>query len=206
MFREKPIRADVWKKMSAACLLVVHPAAIPDEFRGSYAALLRAGIAEKRLEPLATFPARGSPDLAFRFTACPHFDARVPESEKQEAAQRTLEAVLDLESSLHPPFGVIDVPRENDTVSSGSWGFGWALDDSGIAEVRVSFDDGPGVPTVIHQPHPGVRDVHPGYPDSDAPGFGFSVPALGPGPHTLKAVFVGRDGGKTELPRRITVR
>jgi hypothetical protein len=208
MFTEKPIRAEIWKKMAdaGACLLIVHPRAIPDETRGSYAALLRAGIDERRLDPVTTFVGRDDSDLVFRFAGCPSFDPRIAASEMPAAARQTLEAASGLEQALHPPFGVIDVPRENDTVTSGAWCFGWALDDSGVAEVRVSFDDGPGVPTVIHQPHPGVREVHPGYPDSAAPGFGFAVPRLGPGPHTLKVIFVGRDGGKTEAQRRIVVR
>jgi hypothetical protein len=208
MFAEKPIRAEVWKRMTetGACLLIVHPRAIPDESRESYAGLLRSGIDEQRLEPLTTFANRDDSDLVFRFADSPPFDPRIPASEKQAAARRTLEAVSELEHFLHPPFGVLDVPRENDTVASGAWGFGWALDDSGIAEIRVSFDGGPGVPTTIHQPHPGVREAHPSYPENAAPGFGFAVPPLPPGPHTLKVIFVGRDGGKTELQRRIIVR
>ena len=208
MFAQKPIRAEIWKRMAeaGACLLIVHPRAIPDESRPAYASLLRAGIDERRLEPVTTFVGRDDSDLVFRFAGCPAFDPRIAPSEKAAAARRTLEAASALEQALHPPFGVIDVPRENDTVTSGAWCFGWALDDSGVARVRVTFDDGPNVPTVIHQPHPGVREVHPAYPDSGAPGFGFAVPALPPGPHTLKVLLVGRDGGKTEYERRIVVR
>ena len=208
MFAEKPIRAEIWKRLAGtgACLLIVHPRAIPDEFRGSYAGLLRAGIEELRLEPLTTFANREGFDLVFRIAGCPAFDPRIPASGKPAAARLTLERVSELEQTLHPPFGVIDAPRENDTVTSGAWGFGWALDDSGVAQVRVSFDNGPDVPAVVHQPHPGVREVHPAYPESAAPGFGFAVPPLPPGPHTLRVIFVGRDGGKTELQRRIVVR
>ncbi len=208
MFAEKPIRAEVWKRIRemGACLLIVHPAAIPDESRRSYAGLLRAAIDQRRIDPITTFTDRGASDLVFRLTDCPQFDPRIPASEKEAAVRRTLEAVLDFEHNLNPPFGVLDVPRENDTVSPGAWSYGWALDDSGIAEVRVSFDDGPDAPTAIHQPHPGVREVHPGYPDSATPGFGFAVPALPPGPHTIKVVLVGRDGGTTELKRPINVR
>ncbi len=208
MLAEKPIRAEVWKRVveMGACLLIVHPRAIPDESRGSYAGLLRAGIDRRRIEPITTFANRGAPDLVFCLTDCPLFDPRIPASEKEAAARRTLEEVSKFEHNLHPPFGVIDVPRENDKVSSGAWSYGWALDDSGIAEVRVSFDDGPNISTAIHQPHPGVREAHPDYPDSAAPGFSFAVPALPPGRHTIKVIFVGRDGGKTDLSRKIVVR
>jgi hypothetical protein len=208
MFAEKPIRAEIWNKISdaGACLLIVHPRAIPDEARGSYAGLLRAGIEERRLEPLTTFADRDGSDLVFRFAACPSFDPRITASAWPAAAKRALEGASELEHALHPPFGIIDRPRENDTVSPGTWGFGWALDDSGIAQVRVSFDDGPVVPTAIHQPHPGVTEAHPGYPETAAPGFGFPVPPLPAGPHTLKVTLVARDGGKTEIQRRIVVR
>jgi hypothetical protein len=208
MFAEKPIRAEVWKRVveMGACLLIVHPRAIPDESRGWYAGLLRAGIDRRRIEPITTFANLGAPDLVFRLTDCPLFDPRIPASEKEAAARRTLEEVSEFEHNLHPPFGVLDVPRENDTVSSGAWSYGWALDDSGIAEVRVSFDEGPNVTTAIHQLHPGVREAHPDYPESTAPGFGFAVPALPPGRHTVKVILVGRDGGKTDLSRKIVVR
>ena len=208
MFAEKPIHAVVWTRIEemGACLLVVHSRAIPDESRGSYAGLLRAGIDRRRIEPITTFGHRGAPDLVFRLTVCPRFDPRIPESEKEAAARRTLEGVLDLEHNLHPPFGVLDVPREDDTVAPGAWCYGWALDDSGIAEVRVSFDEGPDAPAAIHQPHPGVREAHPDYPENDAAGFGFAVPQLPRGPHTIKVIFVGRDGGTTELTRPINIR
>jgi hypothetical protein len=112
MFAEKPVRAEIWKKMAeaGACLLIVHSRAIPDELRGSYAGLLRAGVDELKLKAITTFTDRDGPDLVFRFSDCPSFDARIPEAEKEEAARRTREAVADLVHSLHPPFGVIDVP------------------------------------------------------------------------------------------------
>jgi hypothetical protein len=40
----------------------------------------------------------------------------------------------------------------------------------------------------------------------DNAGFGFVVPALTPGPHTLRLTFVARDGGRAELKRRINIR
>lgn len=208
MFSEKPIRAEVWKRMAemGACLLVVHPRAIPDEHRASYIGLLRAGIDQRRAEPLRTFSHRDSSDLVFRLAGCGPFDPRIPEGERHAAAKETLRAVSELENALNPPFGYLDTPRENERVASGAWAFGWALDDSGIAEIHVSFDGGPDVPTVIHQPHPGVREVHPNYPDADTAGFGFAIPALPRGPHTLTLTLIARDGGKAELKRQINIR
>ncbi len=208
MFSEKPIRSEVWKRMAemGACLLVVHPSAIPDENRAFYIGLLRAGIDQRRAEPVRTFSRRGSSDLVFGLAGCGPVDSRTPEGERHAAARETLRALSDLENALHPPFGYLDTPGENERVGSGAWSFGWALDDSGIAEIHASFDGGPDVPTVIHQPHPGVREVYPDYPDAATAGFGFAIPALPSGPHTLTLTLVARDGGKTELKRQITAR
>ena len=53
------------------------------------------------------------------------------------------------EAAQHPPFGFLDVPKENDSAASGSWSYGWALDDSGVASVTVSLDNG--APLVVIQ-------------------------------------------------------
>jgi hypothetical protein len=208
MFLEKPIRAEVWRKIAdaGACLLLVHPSAFPDESRPHYIRLLRSGIEQGKVEPLRTFPGRTGPDLAFRLTNCHPFDVGLAADRRPEARRETEEAFREVEGVMNPPFGVIDLPKENQTVASGSWGYGWALDDSGIAEVRVSVDARPTTPAVIHQPHPGVSDVHPNYPDSEKSGFGFPLPALSPGPHLLSVTIVGKDGGKTELKHQILIR
>ena len=208
MFSEKPIREDVWRRMreARACLLILHPTYLPDESRAEYLHLLRSGIDEARAEPLKTFVTRDSSDLVFRLKGCAPFDPRIPEGERAAARRETTLAFHELEGVTHPPFGWIDTPREHETVASGAWGYGWALDDSGVADVRVFVDGVEGAHPLIHQPHPGVREVHPGYPDSDKPGFGFALPALAPGPHTLTVTIIGRDGGKADLSRRIVVR
>jgi len=208
MFARKPIPEDVWGRLreADACLLILHPRYLPDESRAQYIRLLGTGISEGRVEPLKTFATRDSPDLVFRLAGCASFDPRVPEGERDAARRETERAFRELEGVTNPPFGFIDTPRERETVASGAWGYGWALDDSGVADVRVSVDGVEGAHPLIHQPHPGVREVHPGYPDSDRSGFGFALPALPPGSHTLTVTIVGRDGGKTELKREITIR
>ena len=208
MFSEKPIRQEVWKRMRdfGACLLVFHPRFLPDESRPHYIRLLRAGIDSGSAEPLKAFPSRESVDIVLRLSGCSSFDPGIPEAER-EAARRTAErAFREVESILNPPFGVIDTPREHEIVGSGAWGYGWALDDSGVADVRVSVDGVEAVHPLIHQPHPGVREFHPNYPDSEKSGFGFSLPAVTPGPHTLSVTIIGKDGGVTELKRGIVVR
>jgi hypothetical protein len=208
MFAEKPIREDVWRKMreAGACLLIVHPRVLPPESRSHYVSLLRSGLDGRRLEPIKTFPSRDGSDLVFRLEGCAPFETGIPAADQDSARRQTLEAFGEIEGMTNPPFGVIDAPKENQTAASGSWGYGWALDDSGIAQVLISVDGGAATPALIHQPHPGVRDVHPNYPDSDKPGFGFALPTLAPGPHKLSVTLVARDGGKTELKHQIQIR
>jgi hypothetical protein len=111
-----------------------------------------------------------------------------------------------LEHVLHPPFGFITSPAEGQVVEPGTWAFGWALDDSGVARVIVSADDGPSIPVAVGQPHPGVESAYPGFPDAAHAGFGFAMPALPPGSHTLTITIIARDGGRTDLKRSIEVR
>jgi len=104
------------------------------------------------------------------------------------------------------PFGFIDTPKENDTIAGGTWAYGWALDDSGILSVEASLDNGPGTPAAVGQPFPGVKEAYPNFPDSDKPGFGFSIPKLAAGPHLLVVTVTARDGGKTEMKRHIQIK
>jgi hypothetical protein len=105
----------------------------------------------------------------------------------------------------HPPFGFIDTPKENDSVASGSWAYGWALDDSGIASVSAALDSGPATQAAIGQPYPGVKQAYPNFPNADKAGFGFPIPAAAAGPHLLTVTISSNDGGKTELKRQIKI-
>jgi hypothetical protein len=104
-----------------------------------------------------------------------------------------------------PPFGFLHSPEEGATVKPGSWAFGWALDDSGIAQVTVSADTGASSPVALGQPFPGVAQSYPGYPDADKAGFGFPIPKIDSGIHTLTITLVAKDGGKTEIKRQVRV-
>jgi hypothetical protein len=109
-------------------------------------------------------------------------------------------------ADAHPPFGVLDVPRENLAVDSGGWGYGWALDDSGIASVTVSFDGGPAASAKIGDPFPGVKEAYPNLPDSDRAGFIFAIPKLPPGPHSLSVTIIAKDGGQAALGRQFQIK
>jgi hypothetical protein len=106
----------------------------------------------------------------------------------------------------HPPFGFLDVPRENDTVAAGSRAYGWALDDSGIAAVTASLDDGPPAAAALGQNFPGVREAYPTFPNSDKAGFGFGIPSAAAGPHLLIVTFTAKDGGKTDIKRHFQIK
>jgi len=139
----------------------------------------------------------------------------------QEMSERDLRAIYEYLSAIpcveggpgepanrcnNPPFGVIASPNENDSVASGSWAYGWALDDSGIASVSAALDNGPPTQALIGQFFPGVKETYPTFPNADKAGFGFPIPAGTAGPHLLVVTLSSNDGGKTELKRQISIK
>ncbi len=105
-----------------------------------------------------------------------------------------------------PPFGFLHTPMEGATVAPASWAFGWALDDSGIAQVTVTAETGVTSPVAMNQTFPGVAQTYPGFPNTERAGFGFPVPKVDPGLHTLIVTFIANDGGRTEIRRQIRVK
>jgi hypothetical protein len=114
-----------------------------------------------------------------------------------------LEAASDADAA--PPTVLLQAPAEGQRVAPGFWGFGWAVDDSGIAEVRVGSERGPAGIAQLGGKWPGLRETFPDLPGSAEGGFGFPVPELTAGAHVLKITVMARDGGTTELSRRIVV-
>jgi hypothetical protein len=200
---KRPIPDAVWEMLAErkAAFLLFHPGQGEGDAPVAYVEAVRRGVAGQRLQPVRSFPHGDHRDLVFRFPAGP---AAPPTTDPDSETVR--QELRRMESLLNPPFGFLDAPREGETVASGAWAFGWALDDSGVAAVLVSAEGGPATPAVIGQPHPGVAPVYPSYPDADRAGFGVSLPALPAGPHTVTVTIVGKDGGKTELRRQIVVR
>jgi hypothetical protein len=109
-------------------------------------------------------------------------------------------------AELHPPFGYIETPRENETVASGSRAYGWALDDSGVTSVTASLDGGPAAPAELGQSSPAVKQAYPTFPNSDKAGFFFEMPSVAAGPHVLAVTIEGKDGGKTDLKRHVQIK
>jgi len=73
---------------------------------------------------------------------------------------------------------------------------GWALADSGIRKVVIVVDGVDFGTAIYGSSRPEVEDLHPGYPDSHAAGFGFrlNTPAFGNGEHTVWARAETFDG------------
>ena len=206
--RLRPIPQTVWQDLAGlrATVLVFHPhEATPLELN-SYRHLVQRGLREGRIELLGSFPDAGGDDFAFHLASAPRFDPRLPADAVSRAAEGIERVFAVSESEIAPPFGVIQVPAEGQTIPPGFWGFGWALDDSGIAEIRVSTELGPAGIAQIGANWPGLAAAYPEYVDAGSGGYGFIVPGVPPGPHTLIVTLVGRDGGQAALRRRVVVR
>jgi len=72
-----------------------------------------------------------------------------------------------------PPFGYFDGPNGRNAVTGVVGVTGWALDDNGIARVDIYVDGLPVGSAIYGQHRAGVAARYPGYPDSEAGGFGF---------------------------------
>ena len=202
----RPIPDDVWTWMAKleGSVLLFHPHESTVIEALPYRRAVRRGLATGEIELLGSFPHAGDRDFAFRLTRGPRFEPKVPAPADAARALEDLFAVSD--AQLARPFGVIDHPPEGSEVVPGSFGFGWALDDSGIANISVSMESGPPRPASLGGNRPDIEKAYPDYDDAVHAGFGFSVPDVAPGAHTLVVTLVGRDGGKTVLRRHVNVR
>jgi hypothetical protein len=207
ILRQRPIPDSAWDAMAGldAALLIYHA----HEGRGpqlaKYAHAIRRGLASGEVEIVGDFPHADGRDFAFRLTKGPRWDA--PPAAGGEA-QRLEDAIAWLEANvarLEPPVGTVHLPAENQKVAPGFWVHGWAVDDSGLAEIRVATELGPAGVAMLGSRWGGVEAMFPDYLGAATAGYGFPVPDLPPGPHTLRLTLVARDGGTTTLERRIVV-
>jgi hypothetical protein len=176
----------------------------------AYRRFAQEGLAQGRLELLGSALHGVHRDFLFRLRGGDGADGGAfasgfSNAERSDAAAR-LQALFDEPSAqFSPPFGVIHVPAEGQTVAAGSWGMGWALDDSGIAEIRIATELGPAGLAQLGGRWPGLAENFPDFPDAAHGGYGFEVPVVPPGPHILSVTLVARDGGVTEMKRPIVV-
>lgn len=208
LFEKRPVPDTAWERVRAAdgTLLVLHLHEVDGFARLNLARATGSALSAGRLEVLGSFPHGAQWDFVFRIAPSPPFETGISPVDRDRAAAEFGRLTSIAETELAPPFGVIDIPSENAEVAAGSFGLGWALDDSGIAEIRVATELGPGAPGVVGGPRPDIPPVHPDYSDAANSGFGFVVPSVPSGPHTLTITLVGKDGGRTVLTRPIRVR
>jgi len=104
-----------------------------------------------------------------------------------------------------PPVGFLDGPEAGAIVHANTSLTGWALDDSGIAQVTFAIDGQNPKPVAIGLPHPGVAAAFPGKPGNESAGFAIEVPSLPRGPHSLTITIQAKNGGKTEIRRQFLI-
>jgi hypothetical protein len=210
--KRRPIPDSAWRTMGdlGASLLVYHS----HEGRGfrvvGYADALDRALSEGRLELVRSFPHGTGRDFVFLSTAATWLDrARQAAAPPEETRRLYDSAVTELRHDvaiLSPPVGNIHLPEEGQRVSPGFWVHGWAVDDSGVAEVRFSTDSGAAGVALAGGVWPGLAEVFPDYPEVKTSGsYGFALPELSPGSHTLSVTIVGKDGGTTTLRRSVDV-
>ena len=120
-------------------------------------------------------------------------------------------------ANTQPPFGFIDTPADNSTGITGSLPVtGWALDDVGVARVRIFRDPVFGEParqiylgdaTFVDGARPDVQAAFPSLPFASRAGWGYllltnMLPARGTGTYHLFAYADDIDGRSTLLGSR----
>jgi hypothetical protein len=198
----KPIPDGVWNMLfeREASLLLFHPGQLRPEATIAYAEAIGRGMSEGRIRLLRSFPDGEARDYVFELASSglklePERDSGRMENDRQA-----------LSTLRHPPFGYIDAPKEWETVSGGSWGYGWALDDSGVVRVSGVLEDGTHVAVAYGLPHPGPPKVYPQYPGVEHSGFSFQIPPLPAGTYKIIFTIHARDHGTQSLVRYVHVR
>jgi hypothetical protein len=108
-----------------------------------------------------------------------------------------------------PPFGSFDTPGDGSTVSSSIAVTGWALDDSGVANVKIYRQQGNtlvfiGDAVLVEGARPDVAASYPQYPNNTKAGWGYMLltnflPNSGNGTFVLHAVATDAVGKTTTL-------
>jgi hypothetical protein len=209
--KRRPIPDSVWERMGelGACVLVYHPHVREGVFVAAYADALDRAVTSGGLELVRSFPHGDDRDFVFVAAGGSWADRLREDGAGRARTRSALDATIARVRAdgmrLAPPFGNLEAPAKGATVAPQDWGFGWALDDSGIADVRAATEAGP-IAVAVHLPREGLERLYPDYPEADRGMFAFRVPDLAPGTHRLTVTFVGRDGGTTSIERAFRIR
>jgi hypothetical protein len=199
----RPIPDDVWDSIEGlgARVLIYHPAAVEPGRRGAYRVAVRRALERGRITLLRSFANAAQQDFAFRIGPAARESAAGPDARSRALLDRFLAVAED---ALSPPVVGIVFP---DPVRPGDWRGGWAVDDSGVAEIRIASELGPAGLALLHMRHPGLAAAFPDIAEAadDRAGFGFPFPNLPPGPHTLTIRVVANDGGVTVVTSPVVV-
>ncbi|RJO68784.1 MAG: hypothetical protein C4523_06910 [Myxococcales bacterium] len=109
----------------------------------------------------------------------------------------------ELDATL-PPFGALDSPLGDATVS-GSFSFhGWVLDNKGVSSVRLLIDGAPVAAPSLDQNRPDVCLFYPGYAQCDRVGFAgsASLAEISACPHWLEVEATDGDGNTRIVARK----
>ncbi len=108
-----------------------------------------------------------------------------------------------------PPFGYFETPIHNSTVCSSIPITGWALDDYGMANVKIYCEQEKtqvfiGDAIFVEGARPDVEAAYPGYPGNDRAGWGYMLLTNclsngGNGTYVLHAIATDRYGKTTTL-------
>ena len=115
-------------------------------------------------------------------------------------------------SDTIPPFGEISTPVQGASVQSSIPVTGWALDDTGVDNVKIYANDGTGQVYVgdaalVEGARPDIAAAYPQYPQNQKAGWGYMMltnflPNGGNGTYTLSAVATDYLGNETTLGTR----
>ena len=100
------------------------------------------------------------------------------------------------------PVGWLDVPKEGSVLTPGrTMVGGWAVDDTGIAEIRIYFDSRYAGSTTLSVERPDVSKAMAKYArGSDVHGWNAYIDfGMVPGPHTILAQAVDDNGATRDL-------
>lgn len=203
---ERPIPTRFWAEVPEGTgLVILHAEGATREAVIPFTRLVGEARRGGRLELIGDFPHDDGVDFVFRLVSSPRLPIPVPGRNREEALERFAAAEANPGAILAKPFGVLDFPREGARIPPKSTAYGWALDDSGIDEIRVTVDDGPSARALTGGPRPDVAKRFPRFPEAHSSGFGLRLPDLHSGSHVLHLTLVARDGGQSRITVRIRV-